>query len=175
MAFIVINLLPINPTSLQCGQRLGVAGNYFYITYSHTLELRKWTYIICFLSNTKVFRIRRPTSQKTCSGFGICSSPIHTKRRILCKLLHGWFSYTDLTIENLVTVMAVTRVTYLVHAVSWRNQFWSHSWRPFYHYQLWLWCSTRWIWWELIALQTLMHELINNLKSNHLPHFTRLK
>jgi len=30
MAFIVINLLPINPTSLQCGQRLGVAGNHFF-------------------------------------------------------------------------------------------------------------------------------------------------
>jgi hypothetical protein len=53
-----------------------------------------------FLVKMKVFGIWRSNSQKTCSGFGICSSSIHTKRRILCKLLHGWFSYTDLNNTN---------------------------------------------------------------------------
>jgi len=47
MAFTVIILLLINPISLQCGPRLGVAGNYFYC-YSLSLELKKRACIIFF-------------------------------------------------------------------------------------------------------------------------------
>lgn len=47
----------------------------------------------------------------------------------------------------------------LLVTVSWRNKLWENVWRPFHYNQLWLWCSDRWIWWEISVCFTMKSRM----------------
>lgn len=171
MVSIVTHFLLTSLTSLRCGLKLGVDGNFFsprnqYLVlqaqsqYFHWCGSCLYNLILLIYSGSiiapickiiQVYWIRRnhPSTTSWRSRIWCCS--LRTEGWFFYQLLHGMTDRGSLMF-SLSFLKGDTHSCWLIDfpstvKVSWRNEFWSHGWRSLYHHELWLWCSTWWIWW----------------------------